>query len=92
MTRVMGLKKEYWTYSKYASFAVSFGVTMAASIFLGYFGGSWLDGKLGTGPIFLVIGLLLGVAVAFYSLFKELKTLERMRDPFKPGNGDAGDA
>lgn len=92
MTRVVGLKKEYWIYTKYVNFAISFGVTMAASLFLGYFGGNWLDRKLGTSPIFLVVGLLLGVAIAFYSLFKELKALERMQQPFEQGNGDAGDA
>ncbi|KKM10843.1 hypothetical protein SY88_11960 [Clostridiales bacterium PH28_bin88] len=63
-------------YARYANFAFSFGVTMAASLFLGYYGGNWLDTKLGTSPLLMVVGLLLGVAASFYSLFTELKMLQ----------------
>ncbi|MHB1125883.1 MAG: AtpZ/AtpI family protein [Bacillota bacterium] len=69
--------KPYWSYARYVNFAFSFGVTMAASILLGLFGGKWLDEKLGTSPWLLVAGLLMGVGIAFKSLFDELKALER---------------
>lgn len=62
--------------ARYLNFAFSFGVTMAASIFLGYFGGRWLDARLGTHPYLMLAGILLGVAVAFYSLIQELLFLE----------------
>lgn len=75
------MPKDYWKYAKYANFAMSFGVTMAMSLFLGYYGGSWLDNKFGTSPIFLVMGILAGTGLAFYSMLKELMALERMNDP-----------
>ncbi|MHB1418318.1 MAG: AtpZ/AtpI family protein [Bacillota bacterium] len=68
--------KSYWGFARYANFAFSFGVTMAASILIGLFGGRWLDGKLGTSPWLMVVGLLLGVGIAFKSLFDEIKMLE----------------
>jgi ATP synthase protein I len=32
--------------------------------------GVWIDGKVGSEPLFLLIGLLLGVVVAFYGTYK----------------------
>lgn len=32
--------------------------------------GVWLDGKVGSAPLFLFIGLLLGVVAAFYGTYK----------------------
>ena len=69
--------RDYLKYAKYVNFAVSFGVTMAACLLLGFFGGRWLDRKLGTAPVFLVLGLLAGTAMAFYSMLKELQALNR---------------
>ncbi|WP_096156356.1 MULTISPECIES: AtpZ/AtpI family protein [Bacillus] len=36
---------------------------------VGLFGGKWLDGFLGTSPLFLVIGLLLGLATGILGVF-----------------------
>ncbi len=36
---------------------------LTGGLLAGLFGGRWLDGKLGTEPVFLVIGLTLGVFV-----------------------------
>lgn len=80
------MSKEIWKYAKYANFALSFGTTMLVSIFLGYYGGNWLDKKFGTSPIFLVIGLLLGTGLAFYSMIKELQALEGNKGPRKESN------
>ena len=32
--------------------------------------GVWVDGKVGTAPLFLLIGLLLGLVVAFYGTYR----------------------
>lgn len=80
------MKKEYWSYARYANFAISFGITMAISIFLGYFGGDWLDRQLGTRPVFLVVGILLGVALSFKMLLTELTSLQKMEN--LPGDQD----
>ena len=39
-------------------------------IVLGVLGGRWLDNKLHTGPMLVIVGLLLGIIVAFYGLYK----------------------
>ena len=41
-------------------------------IFLGVVGGLWLDGKLNTKPILVIVGLLLGVFVAVYGVYRML--------------------
>ncbi len=39
---------------------------MLAGVGAGY----WLDGKLGTQPLFLLIGAVLGMLVAFWNFYK----------------------
>ena len=41
----------------------------------GTFAGLWIDGKLDTRPLFMIGGLLIGVVVAFYGLYRMLKPL-----------------
>lgn len=75
---------DYWKYAKYINFALSFGTTMAVSLLLGFFGGRWLDRKFGTEPVFLIVGILAGTAMAFYSLIKEIQALEMTGGPKDP--------
>jgi ATP synthase protein I len=42
----------------------SVGLEMAIAIAIGFFGGRWLDGKLGTGPVLQWVGLAFGIAAA----------------------------
>jgi ATP synthase protein I len=51
------------------------GFYIAACILLGIYGGLWLDGKLNTKPILLILGLLLGLAVAFYGVYRMIRPL-----------------
>ena len=48
------------------------GFFIGSSILLGIFAGHWLDGKLNTEPILVIIGLFLGLAVAFYGMYHML--------------------
>lgn len=48
------------------------GLTLAAAIALFAIGGNWLDGRLGTGPLFVLAGTFLGFAGGFYSLYAKL--------------------
>jgi len=41
-----------------------FGVSLAVSVFLGYLAGQWVDGRLNTGIVFTLIGVLLGLVAA----------------------------
>lgn len=70
-------KQPYWQYAKYANLALSLGLTMAAAIFLGYWGGNWMDKKLGTAPWLMLLGMLAGIGVGFRSILSELKALEK---------------
>lgn len=70
-------RNSWVTFARYANLAFSFGVTMAAALLLGFYGGRWLDRRLGTEPIFMLVGLLLGVGLAFKSLLDELDALSK---------------
>lgn len=48
---------------------LSAGMTMAASVVAGYFGGNWLDGYFGTKPWLTIIMFLLGTAAGLKSLY-----------------------
>ena len=60
------------------------GFFVAGSIILGVVGGRWLDGKLNSEPVFLIVGLLLGIVVAFYGVYIMLRPL--MNDKQDKGN------
>ena len=48
------------------------GLQLAVSVMLFLFGGSWLDGKLGTRPWLTLIGAFVGAGAGFYSLYVQL--------------------
>jgi len=48
------------------------GFYLGGSIVLGVFAGRWLDTRLDTAPVWMIIGLLLGLVVAFYGVWKML--------------------
>ncbi|HCP60200.1 MAG TPA: hypothetical protein DIT43_01275 [Dehalococcoidia bacterium] len=50
------------------------GFFIGGAIALGVFGGHWLDSKLDT-SLFWIIGLILGIAVAFYGVYQMLLPL-----------------
>jgi len=51
---------------------VGVGFFIGTSILLGVFIGRWLDSKFGTEPIMVIVGLLLGLGLAFYGVFRML--------------------
>lgn len=75
--------------SAYFNVAVDFGyMLLAAELLLGG-GGYWLDQRRGTEvPWFTLAGVLLGLAVAFNSLFRRLGALERARQEERARNQD----
>jgi len=53
------------------------GTTLAVTVLAGLGGGYWLDGRLGTRPVFLLVGGTLGVGVALYSFFRAVSDLNK---------------
>jgi hypothetical protein len=54
------------------------GIEMGLSVVIGYFGGKWLDGKLGTTWL-IWVGLALGIVAGFRGLWRVVKkTKEKM--------------
>jgi len=51
------------------------GFYIGGCIMLGTVGGLWLDNKLDTKPVFLLIGLVLGVIVAAFGVYQMLRPL-----------------
>lgn len=59
--------KQLKTYSSLGAVGIELGI----STVLGLLAGRWADGKLGTEPWLMILGLLIGVASGFRSLFRE---------------------
>ena len=55
--------------SKYGYIGIFFGI----AIVLGYFGGAWLDRKLGTDPYLGMAGLIVGVVAGVRELYRITK-------------------
>lgn len=56
------------------------GLTLVISTVIGLTGGYYLDRWLGTSPWLILIGLGLGVAAGFVSLFRSVKSAEQKLD------------
>jgi F0F1-type ATP synthase assembly protein I len=59
-------------YAHYATVGIMFPVATALGFFLGYL----VDGRLGTVPLFAIIGMVLGVAAAIRNLLQMVATDE----------------
>jgi F0F1-type ATP synthase assembly protein I len=53
------------------------GTTLAVTVLAGLGGGYWLDGQLGTRPLFFVVGGLVGLGAAMYHFWKTVTGLKR---------------
>ncbi len=49
---------------------VGVGWYVGLSILGGVLAGLWLDSKFGTKPLFVILGLVLGIIVAFYGVYR----------------------
>lgn len=54
---------------------IGVGFFIGSSIVLGVVVGLWLDSKFNTSPFLVIIGLLLGIVVAFYGVYRMLLPL-----------------
>jgi F0F1-type ATP synthase assembly protein I len=60
----------------YYDLVIRFPVTVMAPALLGW----WADGKLGTGHWLVVIGFHLGLAAAFYTLYRTFKVKKKKNE------------
>ena len=49
-----------------------YGLTWALSTLLFLLGGWWLDGKVGSAPLFTILGAFIGGGAGFYSLYRHI--------------------
>ncbi|MFC1846549.1 AtpZ/AtpI family protein [Chloroflexota bacterium] len=54
---------------------IGIGWYIGLSIIAGVLGGLWLDNTINTKPLFVIIGLILGIVVAFYGVYTMIKPL-----------------
>jgi len=64
---------------------VGVGFFIGGAIVLGVVAGIWLDDRLNTSPALGIVGLLLGIVVAFYGVYRMLIPLIRDKK-----NGESG--
>lgn len=57
------------------SMVTTIGAQLATTIVIGYFGGRYLDHKLGTDPWLMIAGLLTGVAAGMFGIYKTVTSL-----------------
>ena len=65
--------------------ASQFGISLAVSVVLGYFVGQWIDGHLGTGIIFTLIAVLLGLVAAVSNTVRLYRALMRKAESERLG-------
>jgi len=63
-----------------ASDFAGIGLQFAVSIVLFVFAGQWVDRRLGTGPLFLIVGAFLGAGGSFYSMYRKLMASQEKQD------------
>jgi F0F1-type ATP synthase assembly protein I len=56
------------------------GLQFAGAIILFLFLGRWLDGRLGTEPWLLLVGVMVGAVAGFVSLYRQLVVAPRERE------------
>lgn len=59
------------------------GLQFAVSILVFLFIGQWLDRKLGTSPVLLIVGVFVGGGAAFYSIYRKLMAMQQREEQAK---------
>lgn len=68
-----------------------YGLTWALSVLLFLLGGWWVDGRLGTTPLFTFVGAFVGAAAGFYSLWHHVVVVPRQRKGAEGQERDRGE-
>lgn len=60
----------------YAGFGMQFVVALLIFLYLG----QWVDRRLGTSPVFLLIGIFVGAGGSFYAMYRKLMAAQARED------------
>ncbi len=60
-----------------AALALQFGSLVGAMFIVGILGGRWLDERLDLSPLFLLVGLMLGLVGSAYAFYRIVTALSR---------------
>ena len=71
-------------YARYTALGLQFVVSMCL---LGWVG-NWVDGKLGTYPLLMILGFFLGAAGSFVSLLSSIPPVQSRRTSEEPDDDD----
>ena len=67
-----------------AAWFTGMGWTIAIAIAIGVFAGNWLDGQTGKHPLFVLLGLVIGLAIGLYSAGRML--IQFLNQPQTPSD------
>ena len=56
------------------------GLRLTVAMVFGLFGGLWLDRKIHTTPLFLILGILFGAVSGFWSIYKTIYIKDKIKD------------
>ena len=63
------------------------GLQFAAAILVFLFAGQWLDRRLGTEPVFLLLGVFLGAGGGFFAMYRRLMAEQKREDAERRARG-----
>lgn len=66
------MNKGYFEYAKYGSIGISWVLSTSIYLYLGYKGGTYLDERLDSAPVFLLAGLVLAIGLSLRTLVSEI--------------------
>lgn len=67
--------RTYQQAAPHTTAGLQYGITIIICLFIG----RWVDGRTGTRPLFLIVGIFLGAVAGFYNLYRSLVQQERER-------------
>ena len=81
-----GSSRPATTHSELAGLGLTLGLAMA----LFAWAGNWLDGRLGTSPLFVLVGVFTGFGGGFWSMYSRLVLQGREGGPERDAERDNG--
>jgi F0F1-type ATP synthase assembly protein I len=56
------------------------GIQFAFAIIAFLFAGQWLDTRIGTKPVFTIVGVFVGAGAAFYNMYRKISSAQKKDD------------